>query len=136
MRKGPLGQRVRSSSHRAGRRAVFAPPVLESMEPRLLLAATTAAANVFAQFDGVIPSGRATVTIPINFASSNFTFSGGKSVLGVQVVAQDGSSLDAGIIAIKDAHNKNVAPIFKSANLPHTKNSLAVANFAAGKYKL
>src|SRR4051794_3781766 len=124
MRKGPLGQRAASSSHRAAGRAFFEP-----MEPRILLAAATAAANVFAQFDGVIASGRSTVTIPINFTSSNFTFSGGKSVLGVSVVSQNGSTLDAGIVQIKNSHNQNVAPIFKSANLPHVKNSLAVANF-------
>jgi len=95
MGKGPLGLRAGSSSNRAGGL------VFEAMEPRVLLAATTAAANVFAQFEGVVASGRATVTIPINFQFKHFTFSGGKSVLGVQVVSQSGSTLDAAIVQIK-----------------------------------
>src|SRR5687767_10121431 len=70
--------------------------VFEPMEPRLLLAAQAAAANVFAQFEGIIASGRSTLTIPLNF-SSNFTFNGGKSVLGVQVVAEAGN-LDPALV--------------------------------------
>jgi len=110
--------------------------IVEPMEQRILLAAQAAAANVFAQFEGTIVGGRSSVTIPINFSSSNFTFGGGKSVLGMQVVADSGSTLDPALIQIKDARNRAVATIFKNANLASRTQSLAVANFSACKYKL
>src|SRR6185503_9173974 len=130
-------QRGGVSAHRAGGRDHCRGRVsLESMEQRLLMAAQVTAANVFAQFEGTISAPRSSVTIPINFSSSSFTFSGGKSVLGVQVVAADGSGLDPALIQIKDARNRAVTPIFKNANLASKTQSLAVANFSIGKYKL
>ncbi|HEV8604728.1 MAG TPA: Ig-like domain-containing protein [Tepidisphaeraceae bacterium] len=110
--------------------------MVERMEERVLLAAGTAAANVFAQFEGVVAGGHSSVTIPISFSSSNFTFKGGKAVLGVQVVADAGSKLDAAVVQIRDSRNRVVTPIFTNSNLASKKQSLALADFSVGKYKL
>ena len=112
------------------------PSFIQSLEPRLLLAAASTAANVFAQFDGTIAAAGASVSIPLNFSRSTFKFSGNNSIIGVQVIADSGGTLDPAIVQIKDAHNRTVAPIFKNANLAAKTQSLALAKFATGKYKL
>src|SRR5213596_2215492 len=109
---------------------------IEQLEQRVFLAASATATNVFAQFDGTISGDKPSVTIPLNFSRSNFTFSGKESVLGVQVLAADGSRLDPAMVQIKDAHNRSVSPIFKNANLASKAQSLALADFSAQKYKL
>src|SRR3954469_6260789 len=133
MGKPPLfWQRRGSSAHQPAGLGRWS--CVEAMEQRLLLAASVTAANVFAQFDGL--SNGTSVTIPINFSSSNFKFSGKSALLGVQVVAADGSDFDPAVVQIRDAHNRALKPIFKNANLASKTQSLAIAKFSAGKYKL
>src|SRR5690242_13056171 len=120
MGKPPLfRQRRGNSAHRPGNlgRGVL----VEPLEHRLMLAADATAANVFAQFQGAIDPQGSTVTIPLNFSRSNFTFSGKQAVVGVQVIAADGMNLDPAVVQIKDAHNHAVTPIFKNSNLDSKK---------------
>src|SRR5207248_9737257 len=44
--------------------------------------------------------------------------------------------VDSSVVTTKEARNRAVAPFFKNANLASKTQSLAVANFSAGKYKL
>src|SRR5215831_6252426 len=83
----------------------FSPP--ERLEARVLLA--SAASDVFAKFDGVLASATSTATIPITFTTANATLSGGKTTIGFQVVAANGSPLDPASLRILDAHNHALA---------------------------
>jgi len=135
MGKRPLfWQRRGSSAHQTaglGRSAL-----VEPLENRLLLAAGATAGNVFAQFEGTIAAPNSTVSIPLHFSNSNFKFSGKSAVLGVQVVADGGSALDPALVQIKDARNRTIKPLLKNPNLADGTQSLALANFSSGNFKL
>src|SRR6266568_1446327 len=135
MGKPPLfRQRRGSSAHQTARLGPCA--LVEPLENRLMLAANAMAANVFAQFEGIITAPNSTVSIPLHFSNSNFNFSGKNAVLGVQIVADGAGPLDPAVVQIKDARNRTIKPIFKNPDLADRSQSMALAKFSSGNYTL
>ncbi len=104
----------------------------EPLEDRTMLDA----ANSFAQFSGVVPAAGSVQQIPITLSTSNYTLPGSKAVIGFQVEAAGGSSLDPAAVTITTASGTTVQPTYVNADLGGTTQSLALASLTYGSYNL
>ena len=104
----------------------------ERLEDRTLLDAS----NIFAQFSGVVPAAGSVQQIPITLSTSNFTLPGSHAVIGFQVQAPTGSSLDPAAVTITTAAGTTVKPTYVNADLGGHTQSLALASLTYGSYNL
>src|SRR5437588_1567325 len=114
-----LPERRRRDSHRLANR------IVERLEDRVMLAAD--AANVFAAFDGTIAQSDGTDRINFALNGGNFTLANGKVILGFQLEAADGSTLDPKAIQIQDAHGNVMPALSTNPDLANKTQSLVVA---------
>ncbi len=104
----------------------------ERLEDRTLLDAS----NIFAQFEGAVPAAGSVQRIPITISKSNFTLPGSQAVIGFEVQAPTGSSLDPAAVTITTSSGATVTPTYVNANLGGTTQSLILASLTYGSYNL
>jgi len=105
---------------------------LERLEDRTLLNGS----NIFAQFSGAVPAAGSVQQIPITLSTSNFTLPGRQVVLGFEVQAPDGSSLDPAAVTITTSGGAVVNPTYVNADVGGTTASLVLASLTYGSYNL
>jgi RHS repeat-associated protein len=101
------------------------------LEDRTLLAA---AANVFAQFSGVVAQPGAVQQIPITLSAADFTLPNTKAILGFHVKAAPGSTLDPADVTIATAAGATVTPSYTNPNLANNTQSLTLDTLPYGNY--
>ena len=95
------------------------------------------ASNVIARFPGVIAQpGGDTQQIEIEITPSNFELQGGSTLLGIQVLADEGSSLNPGAVEVRDAGNALVVPFLQQQDIANGNDSLFVAQLGIGHFNL
>src|SRR4029079_3511654 len=114
MRKQPLAARPRRALQRSHR--LF----LEMLEERVMLDAS----NVFARFGGNLAHAGDQQKIPLKLSPSDFTLIGSTVVLGFQLQAAQGSTLDPAAVQITDSTGASVVPRYINPDLASNTQSL------------
>ena len=115
----------RSQSRLARRRPKQSIRSIEALEIRTLLAADLL--NQFAVYEGSIAASGASERIDLQVATSEFTLSGGKTIVALQAFANNGSSLNPAAVEVRDAITQAVIiPKLSRSNITGATSSLEI----------
>ena len=93
-------------------------------------------ANVFARFEGALSQPGQQQKIALSLSASDFNLIGSTVVLGFQLEATAGSTLDPATVQITDSTGATVTPRYINPDLPGNTQSLNLAALALGDYTL